>query len=154
MKTQIIREKIYFWLNQRKNIQQLESYGYKTDNLNDMYIYNSLSLIQYPEGMTFPLSMPPNMILLNSFNIYDYQSEGAPLKEGQYIYVTKDIYEMSGLLPNLHLTKNGYAVLVDRGFDTRELLKKWPDVGLKKDDLLLVHWAVNCSNKKEEVNDK
>ena len=66
---------------------------------------------------------------------------------------TKDIYEMSGLLPNLHLTKNGYAVLVDRGFDTRELLKKWPDVGLKKDDLLLVHWAVNCSNKKEEVNE-
>ena len=88
-----IREKIYFWLNQRKNIQQLESYGYKTDNLNDMYIYNSLSLIQYPEGITFPLSMPPNMILLNSFNIYDYQSEGAPLKERQYIYVTKDIYE-------------------------------------------------------------
>jgi hypothetical protein len=57
---------------------------------------------------------------------------------------TKDIYEMSGLLPDLHLTKNGYAVLVDRGFDTRELLKKWLDVGLKKDDLLLVHWAVNC----------
>ena len=50
----------------------------------DMYIYNSLSLIQYPEGMTFPLSMPPNMILLNSFNIYDYKSEDNPLKERQY----------------------------------------------------------------------
>ena len=105
-----LREKLYFWINQRNNIQQLKSYGYKTDNLNDMYIYNSLSLIQYPEGMTFPLSMPPNMILLNSFNIYDYKSEGNPLKERQYIYVTENIYENH---ISLFKSKSKYVFITD-----------------------------------------
>lgn len=37
-------------------------------------------------------------------------------------------------------TPNGYAVVVDRGFDTRELLKKWENVELKRDDLLCIAW--------------
>lgn len=40
-----------------------------------------------------------------------------------------------------HKTPNGYAVIVSHGFDTRELLAKWKDVGLKRDDLLCIEWS-------------
>lgn len=42
-----------------------------------------------------------------------------------------------------HSTPNGYAVITSRGFDTRELLGKWTDVTLKRDDLLCVGWMHN-----------
>lgn len=38
-------------------------------------------------------------------------------------------------------TPHGYAVIVDHGFDTRELMKKWGDnVTLKKDDMICYKW--------------
>ena len=40
-------------------------------------------------------------------------------------------------------TPNGYAVVVDQRFDTRELLATWTNVTLKRDDLLCVKWAKN-----------
>ena len=41
-----------------------------------------------------------------------------------------------------HGTPNGYAIIVSRGFDTRELLNKWSEnVTLKKDDLVYRHWG-------------
>jgi len=42
----------------------------------------------------------------------------------------------------MHKTPHGYAVITDRGFDTRDLLKKWgaDKVTLKRDDLLCVDW--------------
>lgn len=42
-----------------------------------------------------------------------------------------------------HRTPNGYGIVVDQRFDTRELLDKWKNVPLKRDDLLCVEWAVN-----------
>ena len=39
-------------------------------------------------------------------------------------------------------TPNGYAVVLEHGFDTRELLSKWKDVELKRDDMLCIAW--NC----------
>lgn len=39
-----------------------------------------------------------------------------------------------------HKTPNGYAVVVNNGFDTRKLLQKWTNVTLKKDDLLCFAW--------------
>ena len=42
-----------------------------------------------------------------------------------------------------YTTVNGFAVVVDRGFDTRTLLNKWGSVAtVKKDDLLLCMWGV------------
>ena len=38
-------------------------------------------------------------------------------------------------------TPNGYAVVVDQRFDTRELLEKWSNVELKRDDLLCYAWG-------------
>lgn len=40
-------------------------------------------------------------------------------------------------------TPNGYAIIVDQRFDTRELLQKWTNVELKRDDLLCAKWASN-----------
>lgn len=38
-------------------------------------------------------------------------------------------------------TPNGYAIIVDHGFDTRNLMEYWGDiVTLKRDDLLCVAW--------------
>lgn len=42
-----------------------------------------------------------------------------------------------------HKTPNGYAIIVDQRFDTRELLKRWKNVELKRDALLCAKWAKN-----------
>lgn len=42
-----------------------------------------------------------------------------------------------------HKTPNGYGVVVDQRFDTRELLDKWTNVELKRDDLVCVEWSSN-----------
>ena len=44
------------------------------------------------------------------------------------------------LKPVVYKTPNGYAVVVERGFDSRELLGKYPFVELKRDDMLCVKW--------------
>ena len=41
----------------------------------------------------------------------------------------------------IHKTPHGYAIITPHGFDCREVLEKYPFVGLKRDDLLCVKWA-------------
>lgn len=40
----------------------------------------------------------------------------------------------------IYKTPNGYAIVVEHGFDTREIMKKWKDydITLKRDDLLFL----------------
>lgn len=41
----------------------------------------------------------------------------------------------------IYKTPNGFAIICERGFDTRDLMKKWQGkVELKRDDVLLVMW--------------
>lgn len=42
-------------------------------------------------------------------------------------------------------TVTGAAVIVGNHFDTRELLKRWPNATLKRDDLLCVMWKTNAN---------
>lgn len=42
-------------------------------------------------------------------------------------------------------TVTGAAVIVGDHFDTRELLKRWPNITLKRDDLLCVLWKTNVN---------
>jgi hypothetical protein len=51
-----------------------------------------------------------------------------------------------GVEVEVHKTKNAYAVISSRGFDTRELMKRWKDtdVTLKRDAMLYV----KCETKK------
>ena len=43
-------------------------------------------------------------------------------------------------------TVTGAAVVIGDHFDTRSLLKKWPNVTLKRDDLMLVTWKENTKS--------
>lgn len=43
-------------------------------------------------------------------------------------------------LVECHETPNGYAVIVPHGFDTRDVLARWPIATLKRDDLLCIGW--------------
>lgn len=54
-----------------------------------------------------------------------------------------DIYKFAptDIEVTLRDTPNGYAVIVSKGFDTRNLLFKWKNVELKRDDLLCVNWG-------------
>lgn len=57
------------------------------------------------------------------------------------------VNDILSIEPNIEVidykTPNGYAVVTSRGFDTRELFKKWSDtdICLKRDDLLCVRWT-------------
>lgn len=39
-----------------------------------------------------------------------------------------------------HRTPNGYSIIVDQRFDTREILSKWKNVELKRDAMLCAAW--------------
>lgn len=41
----------------------------------------------------------------------------------------------------LHKTPNGYAVIVNQRFDTRQLLQQYPNVELKRDAMLCYDWS-------------
>lgn len=45
----------------------------------------------------------------------------------------------------LHKTPNGYAVIVNQRFDTRQLLQKYPNVELKRDAMLCYAWGYNTN---------
>lgn len=45
------------------------------------------------------------------------------------------------------LTKSGYAIVTEHGFDTREFLKEFPEIENKKESDLLITYA---QNKKKE----
>lgn len=51
-----------------------------------------------------------------------------------------DIKTMSNLDAEVKWTPHGYAVIVEHGFDTRELMEKWKDydITLKRDELLFL----------------
>ena len=54
---------------------------------------------------------------------------------------TKKGQNRSEMTATTYNTPNGYAVVVNQRFDTRELLLQFPNVELKRDDLLCYKWA-------------
>lgn len=50
-------------------------------------------------------------------------------------------------------TPNGYAVIAPHGFDTRELMARWPIVTLKRDDLLCIDWERTAADAGLEAGD-
>lgn len=75
--------------------------------------------------------------------LFDFDDDSTKIDD-----FVEDVYYYSNETPGVFPTKNGYAVIVDHGFDTRELLAKWPNVGLKKDDLLLVSYIKKLTDTK------
>ena len=56
--------KILFKIFQMYQTQIINSYGYDLDN--NIHIYNSFHIFQYPLGLSFPISIPPNFALIGS----------------------------------------------------------------------------------------
>lgn len=73
--------------------------------------------------------------------LFDFDDTEDKLEE--FINDIKDCDKASVPLEiEVHKTPNGHAVIVSRGFDTRELMKKWSaTVELKKDEMLCVNWT-------------
>lgn len=73
--------------------------------------------------------------------LFDFDDTEDKLEE--FINDIKDCDKASTPLEiEVHKTPNGHAVIVSRGFDTRELMKKWSaTVELKKDEMLCVDWT-------------
>ena len=69
--------------------------------------------------------------------MFDFDSEDNEVLMQFISEVTSIINET----PEVHKTPNGYAVIVNKGFDPRELLSKYPFVELKRDDMLCVKWV-------------
>ncbi len=70
--------------------------------------------------------------------LFDFDIDD-PIKLSEFIH---DIGEIaSSVKTTWYPTPHGYAVITEKGFDTRTLLEKWgEDISLKRDDLLLVKW--------------
>ena len=55
---------IFSYIFQMYQSQIINSYGYDMDN--HIHIYDAFHMMQYPLGLSFPVSIPPNWVLLNS----------------------------------------------------------------------------------------
>ena len=72
------------------------------------------------------------------FDINDFKKVKDFLKDIEWILFKANSEPIN---IEIHKTPNGYAIITQKGFDTRELLTKWnKDVTLKRDDLLCVKW--------------
>ena len=56
--------KFIFYIFRMYQSQLINSYGYDMDN--NVHIYDAFHMIQYPLGLGFPFSIPPNWVLLGS----------------------------------------------------------------------------------------
>lgn len=70
--------------------------------------------------------------------LFDF--DGDPERIQEFIHDVRDSTE-NNLIIQTFITPNGFAVVVNQGFDTRELLDKWEDVTLMRDDMLCVDWG-------------
>ena len=71
-----------------------------------------------------------------------------------YAKANEFMEDIKNIEPNIdmtiYFTPNGYAIVTNRGFDTRKLFEKWTDnVTLKRDAMLCFSWHTNG----EEEND-
>jgi len=80
------------------------------------------------------LSMKRGTALTKKF-LFDFDDE--PQYIGMFVDQVEQEIGNSNMI-TVHETVNGYAVVTDQGFDTRDLLEKWKKVELKRDGMLFV----------------
>ena len=92
---------ILFKMFQMYQTQIINSYGYDLDN--NIYIYDSFHIIQYPLGLCFPISLPSNFALIGSVTsqqaqkIDDKNIEAILSKYNKNIYISNDSLTKSNL---------------------------------------------------------
>ena len=128
-----------FYIFQMYQSQLINSYNYDMDN--NIHIYDSFHMIQYPLGLNFPFSIPPNWVLLNSitskkamkikdeninkflnkYNKSIYFSNGTIMKR---IISLKDIIYIFNYLKNKNI---GIIASVRKEIINDEEIKLFPD---------------------------
>lgn len=86
------------------------------------------------EKLIASLSMKQGTALTKKF-LFDFDDD--PQYIGMFVDHVEQTLGNSSMI-TVHETVNGYAVVTDQGFDTRDLLEKWKKVELKRDGMLFV----------------
>lgn len=86
------------------------------------------------EKLIASLSMKKGTASTKKF-LFDYDGDSTEVS-----YFIDDVAKAIGFTGDVsaYETPNGFAVVTEKGFDTRELLDKWKDVELKRDAMLFV----------------
>lgn len=58
-----------------------------------------------------------------------------------FVNFRDDVEKYGGKVVDCGRTPNGYFLVTARGFDARELMKKYPMIELKKDAMKCLHWG-------------
>ena len=96
--------KILFKIFQMYQTQIINSYGYDLDN--NIHIFDSFHIIQYPLGLCFPISLPPNFALINSVTAQPAKKIKEQNIEKILNKYEKNIYISIGTLTNIILELN------------------------------------------------
>jgi hypothetical protein len=143
----VMGTKVMFWLFMGEQADTFKKYGYPLENSN-VFIPNSFVIIQYPTGVWFNLSLPPNFLMMNAVTpkpanpIANSQPEiDAFLKlYKQNIYFTQGtivkIIDFDKILEIFNHFKNvGFILSFKKHLINDELLKKFPK------NVLLISWV-------------
>jgi hypothetical protein len=119
--------RFYISVNTRKHDVILKSLQHYLIEHQDVNLASTSSLVA-------SLSMKRGTALTKRF-LFDYDDD--PVSVGVFLSDVKQA--LGDKTPvELHKTVSGYAVVTERGFDTRDLLAKWENVELKRDGMLFV----------------
>lgn len=66
-----LSQQLILYLSRYEIKYLFNDYGYKQIDTTNYYFNDAITLIQYPIGITFPLSLPPNVITLNAIEVND-----------------------------------------------------------------------------------
>jgi UDP:flavonoid glycosyltransferase YjiC (YdhE family) len=87
--------------------QLINSYNYDIDN--NAHIIDSFHMFQYPLGLSFPFSIPPNWVLLNSITSKPSQKINDKSIDSFLNKYKKNIYFSNGTIMKTFLSLNDYV---------------------------------------------
>ena len=119
--------------------QIINSYGYDLDN--NIHIYNSFHIIQYPLGLSYPLSLPPNFVLIGSVtskpaekiedknieNILNKYKKNIYISNGTLIKIILEINDIIKIFKYLESENIGVILSLRKNELTEEQIKNFPN---------------------------
>ena len=130
--------KILFKIFQMYQTQIINSYGYDLDN--NIHIFNSFHIIQYPLGLSYPLSLPPNFVLIGSVtskpaekiedknieNILNKYKKNIYISNGTLIKIILEINDIIKIFKYLESENIGVILSLRKNELTEEQIKNFP----------------------------
>lgn len=120
------------------------------DKVNRLLVHKlideEIDLLSNMDAKVAGLAMKPECAKTRRW-LFDYDD----LPNKIYDFLNDLTQEMGDILYVTNSTPNGHAIVVEHGFDTRLLLKKWENVSLKRDDMLCFAWKTKEGSNKNVV---